>query len=66
MWEGYPPSSFDAETAVSIVASVFEHVEPKRWNGRFFPLKHATKSGPTAATTTSPPNAATLPDCRSG
>jgi SAM-dependent methyltransferase len=39
MWEGYPPSSFDAEEAASIVASVFDEVEPDRWNGRFFPLE---------------------------
>jgi SAM-dependent methyltransferase len=39
MFEGYPPSSFDAEEAVSIVASVFEDVEPERWNGAFFPLE---------------------------
>lgn len=61
MWEGYPPSSFDAEQAVSIVASVFEHVEPQYWDGRFFSLAHATKSGPrTAAITTS------LRTCRDG
>jgi SAM-dependent methyltransferase len=36
--EGYPASSFDAEEAVSIVDSVFEHVEAERWDGRFFPL----------------------------
>jgi len=39
MVEGYPPSSFDAEEAVSIVASVFDLVEPERWDGRFFPLE---------------------------
>lgn len=39
MFEGYPPSSFDAEEAVSIVASVFEEVEPERWDGTFFPLQ---------------------------
>ena len=39
MWEGYPPSSFDAEEAVAIVASVFEHVEAQRWDDRFFPLE---------------------------
>jgi SAM-dependent methyltransferase len=38
MWEGYPPSPFDAEEAVAIVASVFKHVEPRRWDGRFFSL----------------------------
>lgn len=39
MWEGYPPSPFDAEEAAAIVASVFGHVEPQRWDGRFFPLE---------------------------
>jgi SAM-dependent methyltransferase len=39
MWEGYPPSSFDAEEAVSIVASVFHEVEPERWDAKFFPLE---------------------------
>jgi SAM-dependent methyltransferase len=39
MFEGYPPSSFDAEDAVSIVASVFEDVESERWDGSFFPLE---------------------------
>jgi hypothetical protein len=38
MPEGYPPTSFDAEGAVSVVASVFEHVETERWDGKFFPL----------------------------
>ncbi len=36
--EGYPPTSFDAEDAVSVVEAVFEHVEAERWDGRFFPL----------------------------
>jgi len=39
MFEGYPPSSFDAEEAVSIVASVFEEAEPERWDDSFFPLQ---------------------------
>jgi SAM-dependent methyltransferase len=38
MPEGYPPTSFDAEEAVSVVASVFECVEAERWDGKFFPL----------------------------
>jgi SAM-dependent methyltransferase len=38
MFEGYPPSSFDAEEAVSIVASVFEKTEAQRWDGPFFAL----------------------------
>jgi SAM-dependent methyltransferase len=36
---GYPPSSFDAEEAASIVASVFDQVEPQRWDAQFFPLE---------------------------
>lgn len=36
--EGYPPSTFDAEEAESIVGSVFEAVEAERWDGFFFPL----------------------------
>ena len=39
MFEGYPPSSFDAEHAVAIVAAVFDEVEPERWDGTFFPLQ---------------------------
>lgn len=39
MWEGYPPSTFDAEEALDIVGSVFEHVEVERWDDRFFPLQ---------------------------
>jgi SAM-dependent methyltransferase len=38
MPEGYPPTSFDAEEAVSLVAAVFDHVEAHRWEGKFFPL----------------------------
>ena len=38
MPEGYPASYFDAEEAVSVVASVFEQVEAQRWDGKFFPL----------------------------
>jgi hypothetical protein len=34
----YPPSSFDAEETAAIVATVFDEVEPKRWDGKFFPL----------------------------
>jgi SAM-dependent methyltransferase len=36
--EGYPPTSFDAEEAVSVVAAVFENVEAQQWDGKFFPL----------------------------
>ena len=39
MWEGYPASSFDADEAVALVASVFETVEPQPWDGAFFPLE---------------------------
>jgi SAM-dependent methyltransferase len=39
MFEGYPASTFDAEEAVSIVAPLFERVEPERWDGTFFPLE---------------------------
>jgi hypothetical protein len=34
--EGRPPSTFDAEDAVLLVASVFDEVT---WNGKFFPLR---------------------------
>jgi SAM-dependent methyltransferase len=37
--EGYPPSSFDADEATDVVAAVFDQVEVKRWDGRFFPLR---------------------------
>jgi SAM-dependent methyltransferase len=36
--EGYPATPFDADEAVSVVGSVFAHVEPERWDGKFFPL----------------------------
>jgi len=36
--EGYSPSTFDAEDAVVMVASVFEDVEAEQWDGKFFPL----------------------------
>lgn len=38
MPEGRPPSTFDAEEAVSLVASVFGDAVPEPWDGRFFPL----------------------------
>jgi len=38
MPEGYPPTSFDAEDAVSVVAGAFDRVEAERWDGRFFAL----------------------------
>ena len=37
--EGYPPSTFDAEEAVAIVASAFDEVAAERWDGKFFPLR---------------------------
>ncbi|HZU76526.1 MAG TPA: methyltransferase domain-containing protein [Dehalococcoidia bacterium] len=37
--EGYPRSSFDAEEAVAIVATVFEAPQPQRWNGTFYALR---------------------------
>jgi SAM-dependent methyltransferase len=37
--EGYPPTSFDAEEAVAIVASSFDEVAAERWDGKFFPLR---------------------------
>jgi SAM-dependent methyltransferase len=36
---GYPRSSFDAEEAADIVASVFDKVEAQRWDGLFYPLR---------------------------
>lgn len=39
MWEGYPPTPFDAEEAGAIVGSVFGDVEVQRWDERFFPLQ---------------------------
>lgn len=36
--EGYPPSSFDAEEAADIVSTVFEQVDPQRWDGTFSAL----------------------------
>jgi SAM-dependent methyltransferase len=39
MIEGYPPSTFDAEEAPSIVGSVFDDVESETWDGKFFPLE---------------------------
>lgn len=39
MPQGYPPSPFDAEEAAAIVASVFERVEPERWDRPFCPLR---------------------------
>lgn len=37
--EGYPPTSFDAEEAAQIVATVFDDVGVRRWDQAFFPLE---------------------------
>jgi SAM-dependent methyltransferase len=37
--EGYPPSPFDAEEAVEIVASVFGDAEGERWDGPFYAIE---------------------------
>jgi SAM-dependent methyltransferase len=37
--EGYPPSTFDAEQAAGLVASVFGRVDAERWDGLFYPLE---------------------------
>jgi SAM-dependent methyltransferase len=39
MWEGYPPTTFDAEEAGDIVSRVFGDIELRRWDARFFPLQ---------------------------
>jgi SAM-dependent methyltransferase len=38
MWEGYPPSTFDAEEAIEVVAAVFPDAEADRWDGPFYSL----------------------------
>jgi SAM-dependent methyltransferase len=37
--EGYPPTSFDAEEAVALVADVFGQADGQRWDDAFFPLE---------------------------
>jgi SAM-dependent methyltransferase len=37
--EGYPPSSFDAEEAVGVVAEAFEQIEPEHWDGALVLLR---------------------------
>jgi len=37
--EGYTRTSFDAEEAASLVATVFADAQPQRWDGKFFPLQ---------------------------
>ena len=45
MPDGYPPTTFDAEEAADLVASVFGHERPsKRWDARFSPSTRATRS----------------------
>lgn len=39
MIEGYPPSTFDAEEAVTIVGTVFADAHGERWDATFFPLE---------------------------
>ncbi|HXW81763.1 MAG TPA: class I SAM-dependent methyltransferase [Acidimicrobiales bacterium] len=39
MPEGYPRTSFDAEEAPRIVATVFHQVEAEPWDARFYPLQ---------------------------
>jgi SAM-dependent methyltransferase len=39
MWDGYPPTTFDAEEAGEIVCSVFGDAELRRWDERLFPLQ---------------------------
>jgi SAM-dependent methyltransferase len=39
MPEGYPPSTFDAEEAVSIVATVFHDIDVRRWDDTFAALR---------------------------
>ncbi|MGH3428981.1 MAG: class I SAM-dependent methyltransferase [Mycobacteriales bacterium] len=39
MFDGYRPSTFDAEEAAEIVAAVFEDVSVERWDRMFFPLE---------------------------
>jgi SAM-dependent methyltransferase len=37
--EGYPPTSFDAEEAASIVGEIFDEVREEPWDGKFFALQ---------------------------
>ena len=37
--EGYPPSTFDAEEAVDIVATVLDDPQPERWDAPFYALE---------------------------
>ena len=65
--EGYPPSTFDAEEAADIVASVFgDEVEAERWDEAFFPLETPRRCGATAATSPSRWTGRTTWPCRCG
>jgi ubiquinone/menaquinone biosynthesis C-methylase UbiE len=37
--EGYPSSTFDAEDALALVASVFDDAEAQQWDSAFYPLE---------------------------
>lgn len=39
LWEGYPPSSFDAEEALSIVKSVFADAQAQIWDDKLLTLR---------------------------
>jgi SAM-dependent methyltransferase len=39
MWEGYPPSPFDAEEAAEIVSEYFSDVVEERWDAKLYPLE---------------------------
>jgi len=39
MPDGYTATTFDAEEALAIVASVFPNARPERWDESFFPLQ---------------------------
>lgn len=66
MPEGYSPSSFEADEAAEIVATVVEEVDPVRWDGMFFSLRTLEDIEPIAATTTSRPREPSMWSCRCG
>ena len=39
MPEGYPPTTFDAEEALALVACVFPDAQPEHWDDRFYALE---------------------------
>jgi len=57
MPDGYTATTFDAEEALAIVASVFPNARPERWDESFFPLQTRDEVRATAVTTSSPRNA---------